>query len=58
MNPRIPDDREAPTAPVSRQPYRPPRLVPLGDLRDLTPGASPGVGDSGSATTFRCPGCP
>jgi hypothetical protein len=45
-------------APPDRAPYAPPRIVPLGDLRDLTLGASPGVGDSGSATTFKCPGCP
>lgn len=58
MNPCIPDHREGEPAPMPRQPYRPPRLVLLGDLRDLTLGASPGVGDSGAATTFKCPGCP
>jgi hypothetical protein len=39
-------------APVDRQtvapvkPYSPPRLEVLGELRDLTFGPSPGVGDS------------
>lgn len=58
MNPRVPSADDGVTMPAGRQPYQPPRLVPLGDLRDLTLGASPGVGDSGSATTFKCPGCP
>ena len=31
-----------------RLPYVAPRLLELGDLRDLTLGASPGVGDSGN----------
>lgn len=58
MNMQLPRDVEASAVPASRAPYQPPRLVPLGDLRDLTLGASPGVGDSGAATTFKCPGCP
>jgi len=41
-----------------RLPYEAPRLTFLGDLRELTLGASPGAGDSGGATTFKCPGCP
>jgi hypothetical protein len=44
-------------APV-RQPYVAPTLTHLGDIRELTLGASPGIGDSGGATTFKCPGCP
>jgi hypothetical protein len=46
-----------PGEPVRRD-YEPPRLVALGDLRELTLGASPGAGDSGGPTTFKCPGCP
>ena len=33
----------------SRKPYLRPRLRPLGDLRSLTLGGSPGVGDSGGS---------
>ncbi|MBN1400971.1 MAG: lasso RiPP family leader peptide-containing protein [Anaerolineae bacterium] len=29
------------------KPYAPPRLQLLGDIRDLTMGGSPGIGDSG-----------
>jgi hypothetical protein len=34
-----------------RRPYSPPRLVEYGNIRNLTTGGSPGVGDSGSART-------
>lgn len=34
-----------------RRPYSPPRLVEYGNIRKLTTGGSPGVGDSGSART-------
>jgi hypothetical protein len=30
-----------------RKPYKSPRLEVLGDVRDITLGGSPGVGDSG-----------
>lgn len=40
------------------QAYVSPCMTDLGTLRDLTLGASPGVGDSGGAGTFKCPGCP
>ncbi len=33
-----------------RRPYRPPRLVDFGDVRDLTLGGTPGTGDSGNPT--------
>jgi hypothetical protein len=33
-----------------RKPYTPPRLQLLGDIRDLTMGGSPGVGDSGATS--------
>jgi hypothetical protein len=33
-----------------RKPYVPPRLQLLGDIRDLTMGGSPGVGDSGATS--------
>lgn len=36
-----------------RAAYEAPRLTPLGDLRQLTLGGSPGRGDSGSPTTQR-----
>lgn len=42
----------------ARAPYEPPALVWLGDLRELTLGASPGLGDSGGGSNFKCPGCP
>lgn len=29
--------------------YTKPELLPLGDIRDVTMGGSPGIGDSGSA---------
>lgn len=31
-----------------RKPYRPPELMVCGDVRDVTMGGSPGVGDSGN----------
>jgi hypothetical protein len=36
-----------------RRPYVSPRLETYGDIRTLTTGGSPGVGDSGSTTTRR-----
>jgi hypothetical protein len=39
-----------------RRPYAPPRLEALGDVRDLTLGGSPGLGDSGNPTVFQPPG--
>ncbi|HET7845236.1 MAG TPA: lasso RiPP family leader peptide-containing protein [Xanthomonadales bacterium] len=42
----------------ARAPYERPALVWLGDLRELTLGASPGLGDSGGGSNFKCPGCP
>jgi hypothetical protein len=50
----FPSEQDAPP----RLPYEAPLLTSLGDLRELTLGASPGAGDSGGATTFKCPGCP
>jgi len=41
-----------------RTPYERPALVWLGDIRELTLGVSPGLGDSGGAANFKCPGCP
>jgi hypothetical protein len=34
--------------PVERLPYHAPRLDVLGDIRDLTLGPTPGLGDSGN----------
>lgn len=41
----------APT--LARRPYSTPQLKNLGEIRDLTMGGSPGVGDSGGAGTHR-----
>lgn len=38
-----------------RRPYAPPRLEALGDLRSLTLGGSPGLGDSGDPLNFEPP---
>lgn len=40
------------------RPYAKPQVTDLGALRDVTLGASPGIGDSGGAAGFKCPGCP
>lgn len=39
----------------ARKGYRPPRLSVYGDLRTLTLGGSPGMGDSGPTTMVRKP---
>lgn len=39
-----------------KRPYRSPRLETLGDVRSLTLGGSPGVGDSGDPFNFEPPG--
>ncbi len=38
-----------------RLPYSPPRLEVLGDVRDLTLGGTPGLGDSGDPMNFQAP---
>lgn len=38
---------------TQRKPYVRPQLYPFGDLRSLTLGGSPGVGDSGNPRTQR-----
>lgn len=43
--------REAPP----RRPYSPPRLQIFGDVRSLTMGGSPGIGDSGSGSFTQQP---
>ena len=40
----------------NRRAYARPRLEVLGDIRDLTLGGSPGVGDSGNPANFEPPG--
>jgi hypothetical protein len=40
---------------ASRLPYSAPKLTVLGDVRDLTMGGSPGIGDSGNATIQQPP---
>jgi hypothetical protein len=44
---RIPESSSAADR-AARKLYAPPRLVCLGDVRDLTLGGSPGSGDSGN----------
>ena len=53
----VPDTSAVPSPGDARRPYHAPAIVALGDLRDLTLGGSPGVGDSGSGSTQKCPGC-
>lgn len=49
--------REAEGCPeAGRRPYLPPRLEVLGDLRDLTMGPSPGIGDSAGSQNRQPPG--
>lgn len=36
-----------------RRDYRKPRLIPRGDVRDVTMGPTPGVGESGNPGTLR-----
>ena len=56
------DDRAGGGAPTEqaagaggRLPYAPPRLEVLGDVRDLTLGGTPGLGDSGDPLNFQAP---
>ena len=37
----------------SRRPYSPPRLKLYGNIRELTLGGSPGIGESGGGQTFK-----
>ena len=46
-HPARPADETAPAS-KTRKPYTKPDLVPCGDVRDVTMGGSPGVGDSGN----------
>ncbi len=41
--------------PSGKKSYSPPRLESYGDLRTLTLGGSPGIGDSGAAFTEQLP---
>ncbi len=36
-----------------KRPYEAPRLIELGDLRTLTLGPSPGIGESGNPALFK-----
>jgi len=38
---------------LAKKPYHRPRLVLWGDLRDLTLGPSPGIGESGQPAIFK-----
>ena len=42
----------------SRRAYQRPQLEVLGDIRDLTLGGSPGIGDSGNPGNFKPPTSP
>ncbi len=44
---------DAERAKVAKKPYAPPRLTAYGDLRTLTLGPSPGIGESGNPAVFR-----
>jgi hypothetical protein len=39
--------------PQRRRPYQPPQLTACGDLREITLGPSPGIGESGSPAIFK-----
>jgi hypothetical protein len=45
----IPGPTDAAGVPAERLDYQAPQLVRVGDVRDLTLGGSPGIGDSGNA---------
>ena len=49
--PNLPPPREI--APVAKRPYEAPRLAVFGDLRTLTLGPSPGIGESGNPALFK-----
>jgi hypothetical protein len=36
-----------------KKPYQSPELIALGDIRDITLGPSPGLGESGNPAVFR-----
>ena len=40
----------------TKKPYRTPSLQKFGNIREVTLGGSPGLGDSGFPTVFRPPG--
>ena len=46
-------DKGKKPAAKTRKPYRPPQLIPRGDVRDVTLGPTPGVGESGNPGTLR-----
>lgn len=48
-----PEPRLQDRVPVPRRPYEAPRLVVFGDLRTLTLGPSPGIGESGNPALFK-----
>ena len=50
-----PEGPETPSEPRRRATWTPPRLVAYGDLRELTMGPTPGVGESGPSGVRRLP---
>ncbi|MDX1999010.1 MAG: lasso RiPP family leader peptide-containing protein [Thermoanaerobaculia bacterium] len=55
MNETKPRAVESPSDPPgsTKKPYSPPQLAVFGDVRDVTMGVSPGVGESGNPVIFR-----
>ena len=50
---KIPPKQEARDAAKTRLPYKKPQIVTFGDIRDVTLGMTPGIGDSGNPALFR-----
>lgn len=50
--PIVPGSERAAPAPAKKA-YTPPQLAVFGDVRDVTMGVSPGVGESGNPVIFR-----
>lgn len=48
-----PSEQRQELLPAPKKPYSPPLLAVFGDVRDVTMGVSPGVGESGNPVIFR-----
>lgn len=46
-------EKDRKPADEARKPYRSPQVIPRGDVRDVTLGPTPGVGESGNPGTLR-----
>jgi hypothetical protein len=49
----VPAEAEPKAPAAAKKTYSPPRLAVFGDVRDVTMGVSPGVGESGNPVIFR-----